>query len=253
MLDTITEFRVVLSPSRTSSQALVSAMSERGAEAVGHTHFLGWRTLAEKRAEFGSSPLPPMLRAAIELRARVLGDPAGLRIVSCIRDPIARQLSHLFKFPDIPLSLAGIDVHSRPEEASRWIVETFHRRRPLTWFDEHISEPVGVDLFRTPFDPVAKILRLEHRGARLAVIRFEDSVAVRENALGWLLDRAAMPVDVVDRTAEQPTGSAYSRFCDDFVAPESLLRQVYDAPMMMHFYSNEERAAFHERWSRRQA
>ncbi len=243
------EQRIVLSASRTGSQALVAALSEGRTRPVEHIHFIGRRSLDEKVAQFAGQPLPPMLQTAIRLRSAIDEPGADLRVAACIRDPMARQVSHLFKFPEIALAQSGIDVYAEPERAGAWMVESFHRRRPLTWLEEHICEPFGVDPFAVAFDAARGSFRLEREGLRLVVIRLEDPLPLREAGLGWLLGRASVPIPVVDRGEAGAYGEAYRRFRSSFNPPSSLLDAIYGSAMMRHFYSEAERNAMRDRWT----
>jgi hypothetical protein len=227
-------------------------MLEGEAGRAKHLHYLGERTLKQRAMECAGAPLHDMLQSAFHVSEQVRRSPNGFRVASCVRDPISRQISHLFKFPEISQKLAGLDVYSNPDGARRWMVEAFHRRRPLTWFEEQISEPFGVDLFGSPFDRVAGTLRLVHGGARIVVIRFEDPAATRETGLGWLLERERLIIPVVDRSSDKATAMAYKRFCDAFIAPDRLIEAVYESKMMKHFYVEAELHNFRNRWSSRQ-
>ncbi|MFT4252255.1 MAG: putative capsular polysaccharide synthesis family protein [Caulobacter sp.] len=241
---------IVLSFSRTGSQALVSAFSAVSPHPVTHLHFLGMASLEQRRAAFEArgEPLPPMLRAAFATRA-LMTDPAQrFRIVSCIRDPIARQVSHLFKFPEIAMA-DGVDVLSEPDRAADWMVENFFRRSPLTWFDDHICDPFGIDLFATPFDRTRRDLRFEREGLKLVVVRMEDPADLRERALGWLTDRPRVEIVHVDPSVGADYAWAFKAFRDSFVAPPSLIDRIYGSRMMRHFYDDEERRAMAARWS----
>lgn len=242
------ECQLVLSPSRTGSQALVNALAESGTRQVGHLHYLGSKALSERVGELNGRPPSPMLRQAIETQALIGAAGARFKIATCIRDPVARQISHLFKFPEIAMVMSGVDVYRDPERARAWMIQYFHRRRPLTWFQDHIVEPFGVDLFNVPFDPAQGSLRLVRHDLRLVVVRLEDHPLKRQAALGWLLNRDALAIPVVDRGEDASYRNTYRKFMSSFHPPQDLLDDIYGSRMMRHFYSEEERRRMRDHW-----
>ena len=170
-----------------------------------------------------------------------------MRVVSCVRDPVARHISHLFRFSEIALE-TGVDVLAHPESAAPWLIDHFHRRSPLTWFEDNVSGPFGVDLSDASYSPETWSFNLVSGGLKLAVVRFEDGAAARQTALGWLFDRGKVTSAIVDSATEHPYHAAYLAFRRSFVIPPGLAEQVYNSNMMRRFYSLDERRGFCARW-----
>jgi hypothetical protein len=87
-----------LSLPKTSSTALTEALKAAGFETALHLHYFGPRSIAFKEAQQPARPegREPMLGVALKLAAALEDPEQTFRIVTCLRDPIARLVSQAF-------------------------------------------------------------------------------------------------------------------------------------------------------------
>lgn len=237
-----------ISMGKTGSMALTDAVREAGFPDAIHLHYLGPRALALKQA----NP-EPMLDRATEIAGRIDDPSCRFRIVTGVRDPIARILSNAFYTAQRHRDLHGIDIVRDPEAlVAWWEGRPMHRRNIWSeWFDDTFGTTFGFDFRAHPFDHARKSLRFEGDRLRLLVLRQEDKRAGREAELGWLLDRDGVRLRAINDAVQQDYEAAYRPFLDAFVAPASWLDRYYEAEVIRHFYTAQEREAFRARWSGR--
>ncbi len=233
---------------KTGSMALADAVREAGFPDAVHLHYLGPRAIAIKR----NDP-EPMLDLAIKVAGRIADPVHDFRLVTAVRDPIARILSQAFYRADSHREVHGIDiVRDRDALIAWWEATPQHRLDVWTmWFDDTFKTTFGFDFREHPFDHERRSLRFASDRLRLLVLRQEDERRLREAELGWLLEREGVALRSVNDAANQGYLVAYQTFLRSFVAPAAWLDAYYENEVVKHFYTEQEREAFRARWSDR--
>lgn len=179
-------------------------------------------------------------------------------IVTAVREPVARTLSHIFwhchhfRGPGIPIRIGATDAASileglRPfpydEPARAW-----WRRDP--WFDANLRDVFGVDVFAEPFDAERGWTVYEKEHARVLLVRMESFARLRE-ALATFYGIQTDDVRVVhsNRSEEFAYSDQYEAVKRDLNLSSGLLDEIYESRFVRHFYTDDEVAAFKARWS----
>lgn len=237
---------------KVGSSAYWHALQERYSR-VYHTHSLD-EVVVRTAGNFRDKGLvlPRHIKEALELRERVVEDriEGRLRIISAVREPIARNVSAFFQrlkqneYRGFLRDVEDLDVAHLKE----LFLESFPHEEPLQWFDRQVKEPLGFDVYARDFPKSEGWTIYTAGNLDLLVLKFER---MRENgprALGALLGESiASPVD-------KNTGEAkwyadlYRKFLCEVRFESAFLDQMYDNRYAQHFYSEDEIVAFRKRW-----
>jgi hypothetical protein len=200
---------------------------------------------------------------------------AGRRItvVTGVRDPVDFAVAAFFQVLDFVSPLAAdlyrvepgwvatlqaafIDFWTRAlagdpclTSADRQILPLF--TLPQRWFEEELQPFLGMDVYAEPFDAGTGWTVRRTDQVDLLLFRFEDARRVLPAALGELLWRPRVPLDVWNATDDKPTAALHRAFRETLRAPRVLLAAAYATRYARHFYTDGERAALTTRWSRR--
>ncbi len=280
---------IVHQMAKVASMAWVEATRGGGAEPE-HTHFVTERNLQTIASILETSPEedtivnPLMVRTILRKgrragtsieAARELGQP--IRVITGMRDPVARSVSILSFFADFcghrhrPLNArdgASADaVCAALTELWQWVLTdtapagTFERLMwhligtYRTWFTEELQGVFHVDVFRDPGFPVAQgAQRLHGRDVEVLIYRAEDMLP-QAPARGALLAAAqqflGLPALAVPQINTAETRRSYPLYLETrerFRLPLQMLEQIYGLPVITHFYSPAEIASFKSRW-----
>lgn len=223
--------------------------------AVFHVHALGERLLADgemRRRSERRGNRAHLLNLAI--RERLLADLAAgrpWRVISVVREPVARNLSAFFQNLDLyapDLLAGGLD---RPGVTAA-LLERFRRDfdhdRPLHWMDIEIRAVTGIDVYQTPFDQQAHQCRIRQGALDLLLLRLDDLDRAGNQVLGDFFQR---PVQLDTHNAADSKGyaAAYRAFCAAFRPDPDYLARLYDARYTRHFYTPAEISALRRRWA----
>jgi hypothetical protein len=181
----------------------------------------------------------------------------NLKIISLVREPVARNLSSFFHNIDkfIPncaaLYQAGrIDI----TEITQHYLQKFHEHSfPLTWFDEEMKNVFGIDVFSAniSLSQDHRVFIYKHDGLDLLVMRTEDIDDVAQEAVQQFLQIKGFRLKQSNLSSEKNYTRVYSDFTKFVKLPEAYLERMYESKYVNYFYSPREIERFRTRWSRR--
>ena len=177
------------------------------------------------------------------------------RVITCVRDPVATLISHVFQNPSIhrPELMEGESLDE--EKVIEYIlarVRDFDSERDVitNWFDFQFREALGIDVYESEFDPDKGYAILEEHGLRVGVIAVEKM----DEGLGTMISemgcgKSGMEISSENTRERQSEGGLYRRILDRIDFPRSSLDRIYGTRYARHFYSPDQIAGFVARWS----
>lgn len=245
-----------------SITVLHALLSKLPSARVFHTHYLNPATVALNRKRLdelhrarGETGLHREFLAAIHLNRRMQRRVDGKwRIITMVRDPVARTVSAFFRH--FPFQHPELDprFHENPSNVPR-LIELFldereyERRVALEWFDREVAEVFGIDVFATPFSPEAGSAIYESPRYAMLLLRTEDMDRIGGSAISRFLDVGVMPLVTTNRAREQTYAAAYERFLACIELPGWYLDEMYGSRLARHFYSDEELDGMRRQWA----
>ncbi len=180
---------------------------------------------------------------------------ARWKIVTLVRDPVARNLSLLFQVGDLLLPnfqrgsrICGSEV----ERLSARIEERYPAQvRCLNWFADELEPVFGVDVLAAPFPRKRGYAIYRGDRADVLLIKLERLEERANEALGEFLGLDEFRLIERNVSARKPYAAAYRRFLREVALSDAYLDRFYDTPLMRHLYTDRELAGFRARWSGR--
>ena len=274
--------------SRSWLEAVRPAAAQEGAAPV-HVHFMNDRTLdmlsglrhvPDKHQTIANQfMLRDLLRKGAATRVAIdqaIARGETIRVVSGMRDPVARSLSlvHFFAdfYGDTSRKLTQ-EQGGEPADMARAVVEfwqmalegiepadSFGRLLSFligayrNWFSEELGAVLGVCLGQESFPVGAGAECLEGRHAKVLLYRLED-LAPQTPSFNGLLARASTFLDAPLASLPQVNTAASRRSFTRFEAthaalclPPYMLNAIYDDPVVRRFYTAAEIDGFRRRW-----
>jgi tetratricopeptide (TPR) repeat protein len=173
------------------------------------------------------------------------------KIISFVRDPIARNISAFFQnishwYPEIysdaiPIStkiknLINIFLHNYPHEI------------PIEWFDEELKQVFSIDVFESDFpkDKGFKTYRCDKN--ELLLMRVENLDKCASEALNTFLNINDFKL-LKDNLAENKRYfEIYKLFKSQINLPQGMVEKIYNSKYAKHFYTPTELSSFISKW-----
>lgn len=198
--------------------------------------------LREQRRRLGweVGPIPPNDELGMRLNRDILQRGRTAKIVTIVREPIARNLSSYFEHLDAIWHTRDAHESIPIGDLCRGFLERFTHSEPLTWFDDELRPVTGVDVYAHPF-PDERVIRTER--IAVLILKAEDGNEAKSAALSDFLG-----VDIVVRrsneTRSKSKGDAFLRFRQALRLSREYVEEMSGARYTRHFYSASERQQF---------
>ncbi len=183
------------------------------------------------------------IRQSYRVLSDVVEPKKPARIVSLVRDPIARNISAFFQNKDL-LAKSVEDVDALIVK----FLDTYSHDIPLQYFDLHIRPVFGVDVYETVFDHERKRLIAADGRYSVLVLRAEDPDEAKQAGLREFIARDDISLGRVNVGANKKYSGQYSEFLDRIRLPESYIDRMLSSKMARHFYTGDELEGFAKRW-----
>jgi hypothetical protein len=179
-----------------------------------------------------------------EIMDRIVEAGTPLKIITLVRDPMARNRSAFFQ------SLHKYAPDWR-DKSIKELQEIFVNRYDITWGDQWFEREVPLTFGRNVLgEPFTGNGHQIYRGVRgeLLVLRLEDANAVFEEAMEKLLGFENMVYPVENVMSNVPEkGKVYDEF-KKLKYPEAYVRKVMGVQFARTFYSEEELSGFVQKY-----
>ena len=174
------------------------------------------------------------------------------KIVSLVRDPVARNVSAFFQNLDLHVTTSNLNYDSLFDDIGRLqekFIKDFDHNRPIVWFDKEINGILGVDVFSKPFPKKKGFMIYNGNTFDLLVLKLEhlDSCAPRAFEIFAGINNFTLQRSNIG--GKKDYSSLYIKFIENLQLPESYLLQMYNCKFTKHFYSKEEIDEFHRKWN----
>lgn len=223
-----------------------------------HVHFLSNELPEKRRRYIRSIKYPPAVHYDVSqaIRKQLSGGHArDLKIISLVRDPIARLVSSLYEVPelmgaDVKTYTGMIDPSSATEYLERRIADPGGLDYEYTWFDREMKTVFGIDVFAHPFPREKGWTTISSDNVDLLLLRLEDLSSVGPQAIAEFLGLRDPLEMVAGRVrSDSVSGASYARVIQTLSLSRPLTEQVYGSRIVRHFYSDDLINKFLDRWS----
>jgi hypothetical protein len=200
-----------------------------------------------KRVELGWHLAPPPAHDILGpiLRERLVNRGRRVKVITLVRDPIARNFSSYFEHLDAIWHRENAHATVPLEELHRGFLERFPHDEALTWFDDELRPVFGVDVYEHPF-PASGHLRI----GDVLVLKSELDDATKCAAVSEFLglrDLAFRPANV---TASKAKGEPYKRFVSTLRLDSAYVDRMLESRYTRHFYTEVEREEMRRKYLR---
>jgi hypothetical protein len=228
--------------SKTVEQSVRAHMP--GAELY-HVHFLTEKSCVMADSWNGGDGATRKARMIRESIARQKD--ARIKIITLVRDPIARDVSDFF--------------HNMQTYKKQWAFNDsslqvcleqfthFDDAYGLSWFASEFNEYLNIDIYSIPFSPTEGYAQYSLPQADILVIRVEDLVRVWSDACHSFFGRD-IPLANHNCADTKDYAEQYRAFVQSVTLSAERLSRAYESVYARFFYTEEERQKFKRKWAR---
>jgi hypothetical protein len=213
---------------------------------AGHLH-----RMREERRALGwfVPPIPPHDLLGLCLRRELLERGGRAAIVTLVRDPIARNISSYFEHLDFIWERQNAHESVSVDLLIEGFRTRFPHHEPLTWFDDEMLRVTGLDVFEQKF-PECGHLIVRNENVELLVMKSELPNTMKAAILSNVACRP-VSLSVANSTSTKPKGAVFQEFMNKLRLDARYVDEMLESRYTRHFYTEPERAAFRNKYTRR--
>ncbi len=219
---------------KVGSRTIVSSAKALGIYAV-HVH--SFNLLQFERFEFGDA----FIKKAIQKTSG--------KVISLVRDPIARQISLLWQYFGNNPSKALKGCHSWKEWEEKFYAIP-NEEDEFEWYIREFLRILDINVYNYPFDREKGYTIINQDGISVMLLKMEK-IDDLEQVIGAFLGEEHFKLIKNNVGSEKKYKYAYQNYLDHVRIPRDFYDHYYkDNKYMDHFYTEEEKAAFAMRWEK---
>lgn len=240
---------VVHTIGKVGSSSVYRSLSDQTPFRCYHTHFLRKEKIEQvsKKLEGAGKTLGGHVKDGVDVLRLMETKPARIKVVSLIRDPLAREVSAFFE----NLSLFGIDPENLPpvDKAVEVFIERYPHDSLDRWVAEEFNRPFDVNLLAYPFPRRAGFSIFESNRYDFLFLKTEMPDARKAAVLRLFLNlNSDFALKRENVTGDKDLAGYYGEFKSRIGAKLERLRRVYDGLYCRYFYEEDEVRGFEARW-----
>ncbi len=172
------------------------------------------------------------------------------KIITVVRDPVARNLSAYFE---------NIDEYFLRDICNRFDVSALIKKFfsaelhgvPIEFFDKEIKEKIGINVysFDFPWENGHQVIPADQ--AEILIMQFEINEETKREAIQDFLQIPTITIPELNVSVDKYYGSLYKEILEMISIPTEYLDRMYGSEYMTHFYSPKQIQAFRKRWMKK--
>lgn len=183
----------------------------------------------------------------------------SIKIITGVREPIARNISWFFQiihcacvFPEFFIKYEK-GLITMDDIIKKFWSQNFVYGKPYDWFEEELEAVFGIDIASIDF-PKEKgyaIANFPDRNIELLVLKLEKLDSCLKEALETFLGVENLDCERLDRAdfLDENDYLIYDNLRKSLTFSDEYLEEIYDQPLVRHFYTDEEINKFKLKWS----
>ena len=246
--DTSTPPILVYQMGKVGSSTVFASLKEAGVRnSILQLHFLSGdlRRLRKAHIRVGIDPPPYHIFLGEAVRRELLTRPGfPCKVISLVRDPIARVVSDLFQNPEFAAErLKTVDNTVDGKKAQSFLKQEFMKpdifKYLNEWFDRELKEVFGIDVYSEPFSVDSGFVVYRRKNVEALIIRTESLSEEGPEAISEFLKLdGPLVLKQINVREVSEEAAVYKRVLEEFRLNRATCREIYaNNKSVKHFYS----------------
>jgi len=167
------------------------------------------------------------------------------KIISLVRDPVARNISTFFQVID---RLLPTYKNEPLITLKKSFMKGIDHEKVLNWQDFELKELTGIDVYSVPFDKKKGYQTYKLGNFEVLLIKYEKLNECVSNAMREFLDIEHFKLDYSNFSENKEYSKDYTFFKEMAKLGNTYLNKSYQSKYIKHFYTDVEIEQFRKRW-----
>jgi hypothetical protein len=178
-----------------------------------------------------------------------------IKIITLVRDPIARNISSFFQTLEMEYQLSYEDLLKSNDPIKMdvlldlFVNKVKNHEYPLHWFDNEMKRYFGIDVFDHPFPKERGYKIIKSNKIEFLIIKLECLRDNGESAFEKFLNLEKFEFTNDNVSQNKLYSFLYNDFKKNIVLPDSYINSMYKSKYVNHFYSEDEIIEMKKKWT----
>jgi len=161
----------------------------------------------------------------------------NIKIISLIREPIARNISAFYENFKRDLGFEFEDNPYSTEELHELFLKDHDHKIPLIWFDHNLLKNFNIDVYQKPF-PEIGYTTFKNDNIEVLLLKHDLNDKTKEAVIGTFLNKDDFTLTNYNIGTSKIYSASYKEF-QKIPIPDWYITKMVDSKYVQHFYSNE--------------
>ena len=216
-----------------------------------HIHSLDKKEEARAKAICKEKGVYPGSRSPVFiLHEKLLEKQRPYKVISLFRNPIERNLSAFFEAFEIYMGIPAHLFKGTLQEIEEVFYEKLDHSYCQDWFDHHLKEGIGVDVYASAFAKAKGYTILKGDQTDVLILKSNLDDALKASLVGTFCGIENFTIKNVNVTDAKKEAQLYTDFKSHIRFPKSYLDSQLESKYMNHFFTEAEKEKLYEKWLR---
>lgn len=243
---------------KVGSLSIVKSLQNSGLFPVFHLHAMLPISSLQNRKLFdeNSRQLPSIRLSKIRserkgkfLYENVILKKRAIKVISLTREPIGRNISAFFQNFERETGKKCEDCYFNSQELTDIFLTYFSHSMPLNWFDNHLRNHIGIDIYEYTFPKDRGFLSIQKDNVDLLVLKVELPDSIKEKIIAEFLGLKEFKIINTNVGEDKNYRDMYKEFRQNLKLPISYVEEMCSSKYFNHFYTEEEIKKVYSRWT----
>ncbi|MCM3444722.1 putative capsular polysaccharide synthesis family protein [Metabacillus halosaccharovorans] len=178
-----------------------------------------------------------------------------LKIISLVREPVARNISAFFQHLDDTVPNFYDRYYSgkiHMKDLINVFMRTFDQNLAIKWYDTEFKKYLNIDIYQEMFDKEKGYQVISAKNFDLLLLKLESVNNIDNNMISSFLEVDNFILENENIGENKRYTQIYKEFKETIPVTKDYLHKFYNSKYMRHFYSQMEIDNFIYRWKKRE-
>jgi len=232
---------LVYTMGKVASKSIAQSLKSHFKNSVYHIHSLNKAKIEKVNADCFKKGIYPdgRTKGGLIYKYKVLPK-KSVKIITTIREPIARNLSAFFEVFEYHTGSNVKDWKGDVNDLQQFFQTEFDHNYALNWFDDEYKMMLGIDIYQQKFDSTLKYKIIKNENLDILLFRIDISDNEKENLIKDFLGLNNFKLTNKNIGQKKDYNKLYMNLKENIKLSSTYIDEMLDSKFTNHFYSMSE-------------
>ena len=226
------------------------SLNKYGLNGVYKVHRMNQENIKSVKINYIQNGMKPVLEPGEWLYPKLVKVKQKIKIITLIREPIARNLSAFFQNYKLFLGKEYSEGQFNLQHLIETFINKYDHQVPLEWFDKEFKSVLNINVYNHDFNWNKGFINISTDKYESLILKCEISDSRKEKAIENFLKIENFNIQNANIGEKKVYSNDYKNFVKYIKLPVTYIDNMCNSKYMKHFYSNKEIDSIRERWSK---